>query len=219
MLGRLTTPPPMAAGAAYVHALLAPVRLALATAVMELGAEARQGPPAAAPARLSAEALAGLWDRAVTDAADRLAADVGARLEAAAAEARLPRRRARRVALTSPELAAMRRRLEAPAAPFREALPALGADPTAFPPWVDRLGAVLRRLDTAWGGLEEAAARELAAWDAEVAAVRRWRRPAWPMGVVTGAVVAVAGYVGLVLGGYLPAPGWLRPLAEWWWAR
>lgn len=207
-LGRLTAPRPAAGQAGFAHALLTPVRLALATEVMELGAT-----------RLSASALAGAWDRAVTDAADRLAPEVRARLAAAAAEARLPRRRARAADPSAGELAAMRRRLEAPAAPFREALAALGSDPAAFPPRADRLGGALRRLDTAWAGLEEAAARELAAWDAEAEELRGWRRPAWPMGLLAAGVLALAGYVGLVLGGYVPVPGWLRPLAEWWWAR
>ena len=49
--------------------------------------------------------------------------------------------------------------------------------------------------------------------------VRRWRRPRWPLWLITVVVVGAAAYVGLVLGGYLPVPAALDGLAQWWWAR
>jgi hypothetical protein len=49
--------------------------------------------------------------------------------------------------------------------------------------------------------------------------VRSWRRPTWPLWLVTALVLAAAIWLGLVLGGYIPVPDPLRGLAEWWWAR
>jgi hypothetical protein len=37
--------------------------------------------------------------------------------------------------------------------------------------------------------------------------------------LITAAALAIATYLGLVLGGYLRVPALLRPLAEWWWSH
>jgi hypothetical protein len=59
--------------------------------------------------------------------------------------------------------------------------------------------------------------RELELWDRRASAIRAWRRPWFPL-LLTGAVLlAAAAWLGLVLGGYLPAPAWLRPFTDWVW--
>ncbi|NNG15459.1 MAG: hypothetical protein HKM89_03185, partial [Gemmatimonadales bacterium] len=46
-----------------------------------------------------------------------------------------------------------------------------------------------------------------------------WRRPRWPLWTITLAALALATYLGLLLGGYLRAPALLQPVVEWWWER
>ena len=67
--------------------------------------------------------------------------------------------------------------------------------------------------------LEEAADREGARWKVEIDKVRDWTRPRWPLWLFSGLVIAAASWLGLVLGGFLEVPGWLRPFAEFWWTR
>ncbi|MEO8140492.1 MAG: hypothetical protein ABI742_12640, partial [Gemmatimonadota bacterium] len=64
----------------------------------------------------------------------------------------------------------------------------------------------------------EALRREWRQWDGEVEEVRRWRRPLWLLLLIGTLVLGVAGYVGLVLGGYLPVPGLLAATVERIWA-
>ena len=49
--------------------------------------------------------------------------------------------------------------------------------------------------------------------------MRAWRRPTWPLWLLTAVVAGAATYLGLVLGGYLPVPPPLEGLAAFWWAR
>jgi hypothetical protein len=56
-------------------------------------------------------------------------------------------------------------------------------------------------------------------WKAEIEGVRAWRRPTLILWLITAAFLAVATYLGLVLGGYLPVPPPLRRLAELWWTH
>ncbi len=76
--------------------------------------------------------------------------------------------------------------------------------------WSNLLTIVARRLESAWLGLEEAAEKEWVRWARDVEEVRAWRRPLWPLVLISLLIVATATYVGLLLGGYLPVPG---PLA------
>ena len=107
------------------------------------------------------------------------------------------------------------RALEAASGPVRPER----APVAAVTAWQDALLTVARRFESAWLGLLEALAREGREWDAEVQDLRRWRRPAWPLYATAALLFGVALYVGLVLGGYLPVPGPVRPLVEELWAR
>jgi hypothetical protein len=64
-----------------------------------------------------------------------------------------------------------------------------------------------------------AAKQEQERWKGEIDRVRAWRRPHWPVWLTTVVVLAIATYLGLLLGGYLPVPGPLRGFAEFWWSR
>ncbi len=198
---------------------LAPVRLALATTVIEQGAVARaavaEGREQEARDALSRETWEQAWQEARDTAASELAETIGQRLHQAGLEARLSARRLRTLPLDDADRAAIAVRLGADAAPFFAALDQLEAvRPGDMTLWVREVERTARRLDEAWRRLEAAARAELAAWEPEVAAVRAARPPAWPLWLAAGVILALGLAVGLMLGGYVDVPAPLRPLAE-----
>ena len=230
-LGSLIAPAaPGAAGAVPLD----DIRLTLVTELFELAGAARafgiDDDPAAALASLSRRSWLEVWERALASAAARVADHLDARLASAAAESRYPRRRLRRERLSAGERQAIQARLAAGAADFVAALDALDATVPgasaagtrgrdALAAWRIALVAAARRLETAWRALESAAVAEQRRWDAVVLMVHRWRRPRWPLWLLSGALLLPALYLGLVLGGYLPVPAPLRGLVESVWRR
>jgi hypothetical protein len=230
-LGRLVDPPPAARGALRVR--LDDVRLELATGVFDLAGAGRSfaaaGDHDGAVASLGRAEWLRLWEKAVATTAARIAAEANAGLRRAAAESRFPAGRLRRLELTDEDTRAIGARLGSGGASFVAALDALqavhttgsargrGADGAHA--WHTALGAAARRLESAWIALELAARTEQERWAAEIAAVRDWHRPTWPVWLVTAVLVAAATYLGLVLGGYLPVPAPLESLAAFWWTH
>jgi len=75
--------------------------------------------------------------------------------------------------------------------------------------WQRSVTRAARKLEAAWIELERRAYRELDEWAHIAARVAQWRRPLWPV-LAAGIVgVAVAIWLGLVFGGYVPPPAWL----------
>lgn len=229
-LGRLAAPPsPEPRGLVPLD----DIRLALATATLDLAGAARDfadGDRAAAVSALRAREWREAWDRAVDEAATRVKSVIDERLARAAAESRYPSRKLSRAVVSDGERAAIAARLGAGAIPFENAIARLDelAGPASrggpggeegFSAWWDGVTDAARRLDTAWSTLADAANAEVARWDGEVARVRQWHRPRWPLWLLSLGIVAAAVWLGLVLGGYLAVPGWLRPFAEWWWGN
>jgi hypothetical protein len=215
-LGRLVLPP-----ASPAAEPLAPIRLTLVTGLFDAAGEARTalaaGSLAEARAGLAPAVWSGLWDRAVEQATAAVVNALESRLSAAAAESRMPMRMRDRLRITGAERRAIHARLGGGGTTMlREAELLPAADDAA---WVERVAATARRVESAWLALEAAAAHELADWEPEIAAARSWRRPTWPLWAVTMACAALATWAGLLLGGYLPVPGPLRPLVEFWWSR
>jgi hypothetical protein len=215
-LGRLVLPPTSPAATP-----LAPIRLALVTGLFDAAGQARSalaaGSMAEARGGLAPAVWSELWGRAAEDATTAVVNVLESRLNAAAAESRMPMRMRERLRITEAERRAIHARLGGGGtAMLREAELLPRADDAA---WVERVGAATRRVESAWLALEAAAARELADWEPEISAARSWRRPTWPLWAVTVAVVALATWAGLLLGGYLPVPGPLRPFVEFWWTR
>ncbi len=169
-----------------------------------------------------------LWEKAVAAAAERVTGAVNARLEAAAAESRYPRRRLRSSLLTPADTRAIAARLGGGGAPFVAALDDLeqaghgvtaDSEGEAVPAaWRSALATAARRLEAAWIALEQAADREQRRWQIEVERVHRWRLPLWPLWLLTAMVLVAALYVGLVLGGYVRVPQPLAGFAELWWS-
>jgi len=231
-LGRLVDPPPASPGALRVP--LDDIRLALVSGIFDLAGASRSfassGDRQGAVTSLGRVAWLQHWEKAVATAAARIAGEANAALRHAAEESRFPERRLRILVLSDEDVRAIGARLGSGGGPFVAALDALeqagnatgagrkdAGDATAA--WQAALGAAARRLESAWLALEQSAAVEQTRLAGEIEQVRAWHRPTWPVWLITAVVVACAGYLGLVLGGYLPVPPPLRGLATFWWSR
>lgn len=200
------------------------IREELATRVMELGGEARAA--AAGEKRdavldaVSRKAWLAAWETAARRAGERVSAALDAQIERVAYRVRMPRVLRRRRRLAGSERRAIGARLAAGGEPLVAALDALDAaaarvrgasvlDKAAHAEWQEALRTAARRLEAAWLALEEAVADEGRNWEDEIEAIGRWRPPLWPLLVVWTPLAVVLVWLGLILGGYLPAPAWL----------
>jgi hypothetical protein len=163
------------------------------------------------------------WEHAVHRVAQRVAERVDRDIEAAGYRVRMPRRARRARLLTAAERRAIAARLASGAGPFVATLDALdgaalrvregGAfDATAHALWQDELCRAARRLEAAWLALEAQVEGEAARWAPEIADTARWRPSLWPLFSLWVPLAALLLWLGLVIGGYLPAP---RRLALW----
>ena len=160
------------------------------------------------------------WENAVRRIAERTAGAVDAAITQAAECVRMPAGRRRARLLSGGERRAVAARLGSGAERFVAALDALEAaagrvreasvlDADVHREWQEALCAAGRRLEAAWLALEQEVAEEQRRWAPEIDAVRRWRPSLWPVVAVWVPVAAILVWLGLVLGGYLPAPLWL----------
>jgi hypothetical protein len=200
------------------------IREELATRVMELGGEAR-----AAAAReerdrvldaVSRRAWLTAWEAAVRRAGERVAGALDGEIERAARRVRMPQGPRRRRQLAGSEKRAIAARLAAGGEALVAALDALDAvalrvreasvlDKEAHAEWQEALRTAARRLEAAWLALEIQVADEERRWAGEFDAVARWRPSLWPLVALWTPLAVVLVWLGLVLGGYLPAPAWL----------
>lgn len=232
-LGRLVDPPLTRGDRGSLDLVLDDIRLDLVTGVFELVGAARSfaasGDRQGAISSLSRVAWLEIWEHAVGASAARLAVVANARLADAAAEARLPARQLEAFRLKTEDVRAIASRLGSGGAGFVSSLDALeqtvpGAAASGNRglagqgDWERALAAAARRLESAWLALEASARAEQDRWKAEIERARAWRRPTTKLWLLTAGVLAVATYLGLVLGGYLPVPPPLRPLTEFWWS-
>lgn len=225
LLGRVAVPEGPASGLVPLD----DIRLTLVTELFDLAGAAREfaasGDVSSAVQSLNRQGWLAAWERAVDAAAERVAGRVDARLRSAAAESRLPKKRLARALLTADERRGIAVRIGIGGAGLIEALDTMeplarraSRDPSGVEAWRAAIAGVARRTDSAWAALEQAAAREEAAWQEDITQLRAWRRPRLPLWIITFAVLALALWLGLMLGGFLTVPGFMRPLAEWWWS-
>jgi hypothetical protein len=206
------------------------IREELATRVLELGGEGRAAAARAADgegqdrARVievtGRRAWAAAWDHAVRRAASRVADALDAELTRIGRQVRLPRRRLRRHLITNAEKRAIAARLGTGGGTFVAALDALETaaalvtdasvlEKDAHADWQDALRTVARRLEAAWLALESEVEEERSRWSAELDALAAWRPPLWPIFVMWTPLSILLIWLGLILGGYVPAPAWL----------
>ena len=200
------------------------VREELATRVLELAGEGRA---AAAREERSAvleavgrAAWAAAWEQGVRRAAERVAAALDSEIGLAARRVRMSRRRWRRRLLTGPEKRAIAARLAAGGGVLVAAIDALETastrvrdasvlDKGAHADWQEALRTAARRLEAAWLALEAEVEEERRRWAPELEAIVAWRPSLWPVIALWVWLAAALVWLGLVLGGYLPAPPWL----------
>lgn len=210
------------------------IRIALATDLFVAAGEARdlaaRGDIPSAVEALNQTVWTGIWERAVSAAGKEISDRVLVEFHHAAVESRMPRAYLTRWTPTEPELRAISahlgkgtRRLELALEELTTVAKSLLADEppdsSALAEWSKAVDLCARRVEAAWIELLEAADKERRRWSVEVDRVRRWRRPRWPMWLLTTVLAAVAMYLGLVFGGFVEPPAFLRPWAEFWWER
>ena len=200
------------------------IREELATAVLELAGDGRGA--AAREERdqvleiTGRRAWAAAWDRAVRRAAARVADALDGEIARTARQVRLPRRRLRRRLLANAEKRAIAARLGTGGAAFVAALDELDAaaarvqgatvlDKEAHGAWQEALRTAARRVEAAWLTLESEVEAERRRWTPEIDMLARWRPALWPVALLWAPVATALIWLGLVLGGYLPAPAWL----------
>jgi len=200
------------------------IREELATQVLELGGDGRGAAEREDRALVlettGRQAWAPAWDQAVRRAAARVADALNAEIARTTFQVRLPRRRLRRHLLASSEKRAIAARLGTGGAPFVAALDELETaaarvrdasvlDKAAHADWQEALRTTARRLEAAWLALEAEVEAERRRWTPELDALARWRPSLWPVALLWIPIGAALVWLGLVLGGYLPAPAWL----------
>ena len=147
-----------------------------------------------------------------TRATEACRARFEARMQAAWRESRMSRKRLQRFQPDPEELVVLGNRLEATGIPL-EVLP---AEPAGD--WSETFARQAGALQDSWDGLARVVAEEMARLERSVMAVRAWQRPLAPLWTLTVLTIVLALGLGLSLGGYLPAPGPLGVLRDWWWS-
>ncbi len=203
---------------------LDPVRYKLGTRIIECGGEARRlaasGERSATLAAIGTEIWKQTWDEAVGSATELLVERSDAHLEDEAVAVGMGRRHRARLRFSPQERRALMARLGSTGADLitvldeleehaERALTATGLEPEIVRDWQDTLGVAARKLESAWLALEQAVSDEVAQRMRIADQVANWRKPVWPVLTVAAFVVPVAAWFGLVLGGFLAAPGWL----------
>ena len=192
-------------------------RLELVSTILSHAGLARerraQGDSAGSAAAIEGRLWLEAWRTAAGAAAERLIDEVTARLNAAAIVSRMPTRRLARELPGEEDRRVLRARLDA-AGMGLEAAAANLQGPSLR---IDHLRRVAGELELAWAALCRVVRVELGTWDDRVARVRAWRRPWTAFAVGSAIALALATWLGLILGGFVPVPDWLRPFAEWAW--
>lgn len=208
-LGRLVTPPEPPSAA---EILLSEVRLQLLTAVF------------------GRTDWLNAWETAVARAAPLVANEAETRIRTAGTESRFPARRLRESLPSNEDRAILLARLSASGIGLetvvgRMASRQMGrlADTQEHSSRVledaGHLRMICGELEVAWDRLITTANGELDSAARAASEIRRWKRPLAPLVVGATLLFGAAVWAGLVLGGYLSAPGWFLPVAEWVWSR
>ncbi|MGE0441111.1 MAG: hypothetical protein AB7S39_11550 [Gemmatimonadales bacterium] len=195
------------------------VRLDLVSELFEQAAIARgfllTGDTGGARAALDRAVWSKLWREAADRATERTVAAVTGRLERAAASVRYPRRLLAASLPSAEDRAMLAARIDAAGIPLEERV-ARGF-PTGVG-WWEAVRQTTTALEDSWEALEEIVRDELRRTEPAVSAIGAWRPSLIPWFVALGLAALATGWVGLVLGGYLPTPVWLRGFHDWFWS-
>jgi hypothetical protein len=195
------------------------VRIDLVGSLFERGRAARrrlaEGDADGARTMLGPSVWLELWDRAAAHASAAFKGAVEQELREAGAFSRYSPRRLRALMPTAEDARVLSAKFSAAGIGLESAAPQLsnpGVD------WQEALRRAAGELEEGWRQLRNVAELEHASWSGRVTLVREWRRPWRPLVLGGLAALAAVTWIGLVIGGYLPVPGWFRPVAEWAWS-
>ncbi len=104
--------------------------------------------------------------------------------------------------------------LESAGIPLEEVVLA-GPGPFGYEADLRRLGAAT---ETAWLQLVSLWNTEYGRWKSQAQQMATWRPPSKPLWVLSGIVLGLSSLLGLVIGGVIRGPTWLRPVIDWWWS-
>src|SRR6266513_1436230 len=194
------------------------IREELATRVLELGGEGRTVEDRARILEVTGRrAWSAAWAHAVRRAGARVADALDAEITRTARQVRMRRRRLRRHVLSNAEKRAIVARLGTGGGAFVAALDELEAaaaqvadasvlEKNAHAAWQEALRTVARRLEAAWLALETEVEEERRRWSPEIETVATWRPSLWPVVARWVVFSVMLIWLGLILGGYVPAP-------------
>ena len=156
-----------------------------------------------------------IWRAASNDAAVRTVAALKEQLVRAQANSGCPERILRRFQSGAEAQEILAAQLAAAGIPLERQI-ARGFPAGAG--WWEAVRQAASALEDSWEQLEDIVRRELADGRRGAAVVEAWRPSPVPWVVAAASLTAVLGWVGLVLGGYLPRPSWLEWLARAFWS-
>ena len=215
LLGTLVEP----AGSGAEDTALDQVRLSMVDALFDRAGTARRllasGDDAGARSALGPRVWVGIWEDAAERGAAAVAQGIDRRIRQSADYSRYPRKRLLQQLPSEEDRRILAARLSAAGIGLESAAPVLespGAE------WQEAQRRMAGELEQSWHRLVHAAHEELAYWERKSQAIRAWRRPWWPLLLGGSAAMALSTWLGLMLGGYLPVPDPLRPVADWIWS-
>jgi len=214
-LGHLASPD----APAFRDPELEPVRVTMLSALFARVARSRAlletGEVAGSREALSREAWLAIWDEAVAGTTAALLTGIERRLRDAAAISRIRRKALASLLPVAEDRRILGARLASAGMGLEEATLELGKPSSD---WDESIRRTAGELTGAWDRLLALARQERDFWDRRVADVRAWRRPWRPLILSAVALLLLATWLGLELGGFLPVPGFLRPLTDWYWS-
>ncbi len=199
------------------------IRYKLVTRIFEAAGTARRlaanGERAAALSAVGRASWQEAWANSVNGVAEVLLEHVSQQLDAEAIVVGMPRRLRRRLAPGAAEARSLVARLGSAGSRLVNVLDQLelaaaGAlDATALQRdvverWQEAMRLAARRLEEAWLSLEQAVGRESIYWSQEADRIAQWRKPVWPVVVVSTVALGLAIWLGLIFGGYTSPPDW-----------
>ncbi len=199
------------------------IRYKLVTKIFEAAGTARRlaanGERAAALSVVGRASWQEAWEESVSGVAEVLLEHVSQHLDAEAIVVGMPHRLRRRLAPGAAErrslvarlgsagsrLISVLDRLELAAAGALEAT-ALQRDVVEH--WQEALRSAARQLEDAWLSLEQAVGQESIYWSQEADRVAQWKKPVWPVVLVSTVALGWAIWFGLIFAGYTRPPAW-----------
>lgn len=215
LLGTLVEPAGTGAGTAALDS----VRLSMVGGLFDRAGEARRllasGDETGARTVLGPRVWVQIWDDAAERSAAVLTQQIEREIRQAAAYSRYPGKRVIALLPTPEDRRVLAARLSASGIGLEDAAPALespGAE------WQEAQRRMAGELEQSWHRLVRTAQEELGFWQGKAGTIRTWRRPWWPLLLGGTAALTLSTWMGLMLGGYLPVPAPLRPIADWIWS-